>query len=406
MRLRKLGLLAILPLAFSACSSSDSTDDPPPGRTADASVDQTTQTDSSPGADVQKTDSQPQNDGQVQGDSTADGQAGDNAKLDEDRFRTSIAEKEGFGVSVLPSIKGVMHIFIEEDPTLSLDAGVGAAGAAANASAIEKRAASALNICNKKTQTALPTYSVEIVEPCTLPNGLTIQGSVSVTVNQTTPDSGPPTITVTFKFTDFIVNNTKINGDASVSTNDLVAYPMKANFTQIGSLGAMTFDGKGELLTPDGGSMGGKMTGKGTFTGSMPAGDGGASPTEPNLGSNDWICTQTGATSYEVADLTRFLSDCYANGGTAKVIKEYSCAKKVLKMAVSTTTTLTWLPTTPKDPHTINVAITTKVGDKTTSGEPKALNIPWACTAVPSPDGGAPDAGADAVAPNDAAAGG
>lgn len=406
MTLRRLSLLAILPFVLSACGSSDEeTPNPGGGGSQDAASDSPTTPPKDGGTDTGVTP--PDNDGGGGGGSDVGPDTTppeEKAGFDEAKLREGVANGEAVSANVMPSVKGVINLFVEEDPTIEP-----AKTAKDNTTNIINQITKATQgTCNVVTArgTDDPFFSATFPSGCTLTNGMTISGQVKVEVSKVDgADGGLPTVTVKFTFTDLTVNTVVLNGSATISTQDAKTYPMTADM-KASTYGSLTFAGEGSVAaSPDAGALNAsaKLSGKGTYEkAAAPTGDAGVSDAAlpgPDLGSNGWACGQKGTSNYVLKDLTRTFKDCYANGGTITVTKDYGCSKKIgpktVEQTVTTSTLLEWLPTTPTDGK-INVTVTTGA----TKGQTTSVPLPWKCS-TPTPADGGTDA-----APSDAATGG
>lgn len=321
------------------------------------------------------------------------------AQLDVAELADAASEVDSRLLAVLPSVKGIVNMFVDEDPTnptLNLSD-----GAFENANNINGTIGSFLleksnctNLPNMEGSTATVTADFS---GCTA-NDLWVDGQVKVVV--TKPSS---ILTVTFTFTDLTVNGYKLNGTVSVKPA-ASSYPMTVDLA-VTDVGSLTFSGTGTVAAPDAGGVVSTMSGTGTLTSPAATDGGDAGTLVVKTTKNGWTCTQDGLPSYQATGLSRALNACYPQAGTVTVTRNFNCHKSGVldpDQTVQSTTVLEWLSTTPAN-RKVNVSSNAAVEDAGAgdAGPTAAATLPWTCPAIPStPDGGQevqPEAGPDAA---------
>jgi hypothetical protein len=278
-------------------------------------------------------------------------------------------------LTLLPSVKGIVNLFIEDDPTLTLDAGI-----YDNATAMSNRLNdTAGNICAVWSVASNSVITATFTD-CMV-NDLWLSGQVTATVSRDTSN----VLTVSFVLTNVAVNGYEMSGSVVVKAPTITTYPttMTLALTHVGGL---TFDGTGAISIPDSSRLTASVTGSGKVT--APASDAGADAGSLRLKSvlSGWTCDQVDDPAYVVTGLSRALGACQANGGSATVTRVFDCRHadtiRNPHQTIVSTALLAWRPETPTDSR-INVTVGTAIGDASTPGTTELVTLPWTCQLSP-----------------------
>ncbi len=219
----------------------------------------------------------------------------------------------GCAAASLTTLKGILHAFVEEDPTLSLDA-----TAEENANAIIDELETQTNACADATLSVggadSATLDVDFGEGCdVVSSGLVVAGAASVTVAK-----AGGTVTVTVTATALAAEGYTFDGTASIATDDLLAYTLSVDVTA-DPIGDVTFEGTTAVSGSTIDDLAISFDGAGTFTALTPA---------PVIVGPATTCVAAGALTLEIADFERTFAACHAGAGTVAATQEYTCSRE------------------------------------------------------------------------------